>query len=83
MTLRSGEFVGGLLLGALVGAAVGLLFAPESGEELRGQIKEKAGDCKDRAARTGSEWLEKGRQVVLRKKEDLASKLGCCEEEEA
>lgn len=70
MNMKSGEFVGGLLLGALVGAAVGLLFAPESGEEMRGHIKERAGDYKERAARAGSEWFEKGKQAILRKKEE-------------
>ena len=34
-----GSFVAGLVIGGLIGAAVGLLLAPESGEEMRGQAK--------------------------------------------
>ncbi len=32
-------FLIGILVGALVGATIALLLAPESGEELRGQIR--------------------------------------------
>jgi len=35
-------FVFGGLVGAAIGAGVALLFAPESGEELRGQIRDRA-----------------------------------------
>lgn len=80
MNIKSGEFIGGLLVGALTGAVIGLLFAPEPGEELRGQIKERASDLKERAARTGSEWIDKGKQAVLRRK-DTAPGAGCCEAE--
>jgi gas vesicle protein len=36
------RFLEGFILGGLVGAAVALLFAPVSGDELRGQIQDKA-----------------------------------------
>ncbi|HUT74900.1 MAG TPA: YtxH domain-containing protein [Armatimonadota bacterium] len=84
MSMRSGEFVGGLLLGALVGAALGLLFAPEAGEKMRSRIKDRAGDLKERAARSGSEWCEKSKEVLREKKEQIATRLrGRGEEEEA
>jgi gas vesicle protein len=35
-----GSFLAGLVIGGLIGAAVGLLLAPESGEEMRGQVGE-------------------------------------------
>ena len=34
-------FLIGILIGALVGSTVALLLAPESGERLRGQIRER------------------------------------------
>jgi hypothetical protein len=39
--------VGGLFLGAVVGVASALLFAPQSGEELRGALRERLADEKD------------------------------------
>ena len=35
-----GSFVAGLVIGGLIGAAIGLLLAPESGEEMRDQVGE-------------------------------------------
>jgi len=34
----------GLILGIAVGAAIGFLFAPRSGKETRGMVKDKAAD---------------------------------------
>ncbi|MGE5376143.1 MAG: YtxH domain-containing protein [Bacteroidota bacterium] len=47
-----------LLLGAILGALIALLFAPSSGEELRSNIKTQT-DIQ--AARAREEW-EKGKQ---------------------
>lgn len=43
------EFFVGLVLGGLVGAALALLLAPQSGEETRAQIRDKGLEFKDRA----------------------------------
>jgi gas vesicle protein len=82
MSLKSGEFLGGILLGALIGAALGLLFAPEAGDELRQQIKDRAGDYKDKAVEKGSQLLEKGKEVAREKKEQIAASMRHGEEEE-
>lgn len=39
---RTMSFLSGTAMGALVGAALALLFAPASGEELRNQMQERA-----------------------------------------
>ena len=39
----------GLLAGAAIGGAIALLFAPQSGEETRAMIKEKAERVKEKA----------------------------------
>jgi gas vesicle protein len=41
------SFLSGVLTGALVGATVALLFAPESGENVRLQIQERSIRLKD------------------------------------
>jgi len=53
-----GAFLIGFLVGGLVGAAVSLLFAPQSGEETRAYIRDKSIELKDKA----SESIEDARQ---------------------
>src|SRR5215470_2413119 len=64
------SFVMGLLTGTVLGAGLGMLFAPKSGSELRNQISEQAGNLANtasegyrRATETAGEWAEKGRDM--------------------
>lgn len=50
-----GAFLTGLIVGGLVGAAVALLMAPQSGEETRTLIKDKSIELKDRAMETAED----------------------------
>ena len=66
------------LLGLGVGVAIGMLFAPKSGEETRELIKNKAGEGSDYLKQRGSElkdtasgWVDKGRDAVGKQKENL------------
>jgi gas vesicle protein len=47
----STKFFAGLMLGAVVGAAVALLYAPQSGSETRRIVKEKASAIKEKASK--------------------------------
>src|SRR5215472_13509349 len=65
-------------LGLGVGIAVGILFAPKSGEETRGILKTKAGEGKEYLKQRGSELrdsagdlLEKGKEAVNRQRDNL------------
>ena len=70
---RGGSGVGfgiGLVAGALFGAAVGLLLAPKSGAELRGDLNARAREAGDRlkeqvrqAEDAAAAWAERGREV--------------------
>ena len=67
-------------LGVGIGVAVGLLFAPKSGEETRELIRSKAGEGKDYLKRRGeearesaTEWVERGRTAVSRQREQLSA----------
>lgn len=44
------NFIAGLLLGAVLGAGVALLAAPESGRRTRRRLRKAAGEIKDTAA---------------------------------
>src|SRR5882762_3220770 len=68
-----GGFVLGLLCGAALGAAVGLMFAPKAGSELRqtlydstGDLRKKATDAYGQATQTVNDYVAKGRDVVDR-----------------
>jgi gas vesicle protein len=50
-----GAFLTGFFLGGLVGAALALLYAPQSGEETRTYIKEKGIEIKDKVNETAEE----------------------------
>ena len=55
---NGGSFVGGVVLGALVGAAVALLYAPCTGEETRKILKKKALLAKKKALEMKEEVAE-------------------------
>jgi gas vesicle protein len=65
-----GAFVIGLLAGTVLGAGLGMLFAPKPGNELRDQISGQAGSLANaasegyrRASETAGDWVERGRDV--------------------
>ncbi len=60
--LRARTFLAGLAIGALVGAGVALLFAPQSGEETRRDVSRKA----RRLARDARERYDTMRDKVRR-----------------
>jgi gas vesicle protein len=45
-----GSFVMGLLTGTVLGAGLGMLFAPKAGSELRNQLSEQAGNLANAAS---------------------------------
>ncbi len=59
-----GEFFAGLVIGGLVGAAIGLLLAPQSGEETRVQIRDAGIELKKRASETIAEAREKAEAIT-------------------
>jgi gas vesicle protein len=60
---RGLDFVAGLLIGALAGAAAALLFAPQSGEETRVLIREKGIELRDQAETLGVQAKEKAGEL--------------------
>ena len=71
-----GHFFTGLLIGGVLGALAGILFAPKSGKELRSEIKEKGSevlkDAKDiyaDASTKAKEIIEEARHQAMELKE--------------
>src|SRR2546421_4479675 len=66
-----GSFVMGLLTGTVLGAGLGMLFAPKSGSELRNQLSEQAGNLANtasegyrKAADTAGQWAQTGKETA-------------------
>src|SRR5215510_16058463 len=66
-----GSFIIGLLTGTVLGAGLGMLFAPKAGSELRNQLSEQAGNLKNqasegyrKAAESAGQWAQSGREVA-------------------
>jgi gas vesicle protein len=72
-----GSFVMGLLTGTVLGAGLGMLFAPKAGSELRNQISEQAGNLANQASdgyRKASEAASDGYRRASEAAGDLADK---------
>lgn len=64
-----GSFLMGLLAGTVLGAGLGMLFAPKTGSELRNQLGEQAGKIRTQATDGYQQATEKVSQMVDRGKE--------------
>jgi gas vesicle protein len=74
-----GSFVIGLLTGTVLGAGLGMLFAPKAGSDLRNQISEQAGSLANtasegyrRATETAGEWADRGREMFDRARDAVS-----------
>ena len=59
-----GAFLVGFVVGGLAGAAMALLYAPQSGEETRAYIKDKSIELKDKAAESVEEARVRTEQAL-------------------
>jgi gas vesicle protein len=75
-----GGFLIGLLCGTALGAAIGMMFAPKAGSEIRrtlydstGDLRRKAYETYDQATEQVNNMVAKGRQAVDRGREAFDS----------
>ena len=76
----SGSFLMGLLAGTVLGAGLGMLFAPKPGSELRGQLGEQAtrlrssaNDAYGAASEKVSQMVDRGREAYDRARSGVGS----------
>ncbi|OGS34375.1 MAG: hypothetical protein A2293_12265 [Elusimicrobia bacterium RIFOXYB2_FULL_49_7] len=72
-TSNTGEVILAFLVGGLVGAAAGILFAPRTGKETRQRIKGLSEDLSDRIRTMGEEMKEKAGKTVSEAKDKVFS----------
>jgi gas vesicle protein len=73
MSDNAGSKISFFLVGLGIGALVGILFAPKSGEETREYLSQKADEGRDYAQRKARELRERAEDLVERGK-DVASR---------
>jgi gas vesicle protein len=64
-----GSFLMGLLAGTVLGAGLGMLFAPKAGAELRSQLGDQAGRLREAADQGYQQASDKVSQIVDRGRE--------------
>lgn len=69
--MKGKDFLGGILLGAIVGAAIGLLLAPQSGEETRETLGEGARGLSDKVKESGRQLFESSRDLLEQSKSQV------------
>jgi gas vesicle protein len=67
----TGKVLGALVLGVAAGAALGLLFAPSKGSELRQKISDNASDILDEL----NDKIGEGKDVLSELKDKVTSKV--------
>src|SRR5947207_14738717 len=74
-----GSFVMGLLTGTVLGAGLGMLFAPKAGADLRNQIGEQAGNLANtasegyrKAVESAGLWADRGRDMYDKARDAVA-----------
>ncbi len=65
------SFIAGLLLGGIIGAGLGLLFAPQPGEKTREQLRGKV----DELMSLGRSAWEEGKEAASQKRDELKAKF--------
>lgn len=78
-----GSFLMGLLAGTVLGAGLGMLFAPRPGSELRNQLTEQAGrlrhtagDAYSQASGTVNKMVDRGREAYDRARHSSDTGMG-------
>ena len=65
------SFFAGLILGGIIGVTLGILFAPQSGEETRRQLKGKI----DEFVSLGKSAWEEGKEAASQKGDELKARF--------
>src|ERR1700731_3729273 len=72
MSDNAGSKISFFLVGLGIGALIGILFAPKSGEETREYLAEKADEGKEYAQRKARELRERAEDLIERSKEIMS-----------
>ena len=77
---NSGEVMLAFVLGGIIGAAVGILYAPRSGKDTRKKLKDISEDLSEKIGDVGEEVKSKSKQIIAEGKEKIISSKDRIEE---
>jgi len=69
---NTGKLIGALLLGAAIGGALGILFAPDKGSETRKKILSKSDDLTDALKEKLNDFMEELRKEAETVKDKMS-----------
>lgn len=69
---RGFGFIGGFVLGGMIGAAVALLMAPASGQDTRDQIRSEGIALRDRGQQFGDDRMQEAQKMVKQGQKGIA-----------
>jgi gas vesicle protein len=69
---RGFGFIGGFVLGGIVGAAAALLLAPACGEETRDQIRSEGVALKHRGQDFGNDRIQEAQEIVKQEQKSVS-----------
>lgn len=72
-TMKGKDFLTGVLVGSIVGAAIGLLMAPQSGEETREVLGEQARNIRDKVQESSRQVVESSRDLYEQGKAKISA----------
>jgi gas vesicle protein len=70
-TNDNGKIIAALLVGAVIGGALGILFAPAKGSETRKKLIGATGDLTDSLKEKFEEFMENAKKELAVKKEEM------------
>jgi gas vesicle protein len=71
----AGSFVAGILLGAVIGAGIAVLFAPAAGERTRRQLGRRMRDLRARAEEGLDDATRRARKDLIKRRRRLRARL--------
>jgi gas vesicle protein len=71
---HSANFLAGIVIGGLTGAAAAILLAPQSGKETREQIRQKAAELRDQTTASVEDAVSQVRSKAGQIKDDVSEK---------
>lgn len=73
--MKLGDFLGGVVVGLVAGAVVGVLMAPQSGDETREMIRKQADEFSEKVKESSRQLVENSRDLMEQGKGQVATAI--------